>query len=100
MHSDAVGRGYKNTFFKTPNSDRHLFSGKLIKTAETEPPTVIINDGTFTNGIRLPPSKIDPMTSPIPNINPTMVAMSNLMTLKVRSFENDNIDFVVRISRD
>lgn len=76
-----------NTFFNTPKSERHLFNGKLIKIAEIDPPTVIINDGTFTKGIRLPPSKIDPTTSPMPNINPTIVAMSNLMTLKVCPFE-------------
>jgi hypothetical protein len=76
-----------NTFFNTPNNEKHLFIGKLIKTAEIEPPTVIINDGTFTKGIRLPPIKIDPTTSPMPNINPTIVAMSNLMTLKFCPFE-------------
>jgi hypothetical protein len=78
MHSSGVGSGYMKQFLITPNKEKHFFSGKLIRIAAKDPPTVIINDGTLMNGVRLPLTRIEPTTRPVPISKPIIVAISTV----------------------
>ena len=78
----GVGSFCKKQFLMTPTTPSTLLSGKLIRIAANEPPTVIIIEGMSINGIKPPlPIAIDPKTRPMPSTKPMIVAMSMYVRL-------------------